>query len=101
MVELAREEAAIRPVEKDQEDFEYWCRSFGVRNVARADFYCRRIDMLPQQIDHLKRFVRTLEDIDAQRRQQAKSSPRDQALLASQVKAAVWRLHGDMQGEMG
>lgn len=101
MVQEALEQAAIRPVEKDQEDFEFWCGNFGVRPVTRVDFYVRRIDALPRTIEHTEAFLRAIKDIDTRRRQQVKSTPREQALLASELKAAVWRLHDIMQKEIG
>ena len=101
MVYQTKEQLRIGPAEAEQSAYERQCEMFGVRPVSRVDFYVRRIDALPQTIEHTEAFLRTIKDIDARRRQQAKSSPREQALLASEMKAAVWHFHGIMQGEIG
>ncbi|MDJ0512775.1 MAG: hypothetical protein QNJ62_04960 [Methyloceanibacter sp.] len=99
MVQEAREQARLRPVEDEVEKYARQCDFFGVRPIARADFHVRRLDLLPNAIEHVRSLLRTMESMEMRRKASAKMSHREQAMLASEYKAAVQGIHSAMRHE--
>ena len=100
MVELAREQAAIRPVEDDMEKFERWCGMYGLKNVVRIDFYPRMIEDYDTMAEYAERLAKALREAKRRRLALAKTTPQELARIASKTETEMHMTHALMKQEL-
>ena len=100
MVELAREQVKLRPVENDMEEFDRWCGMYGLKNVVRIDAYPRLIEDYDRQADYLEGLAKALREAKRRRLTLAKASPQELARIASTTENEMHMTHSLMKKEL-